>query len=361
MAKTESLATPPLRVSRPVAACSRCRSAKIKCDGKLPACTACERAKKADSCSGANDEFAKGKERSYVASLEARLERLERRLVEVKRNDERKASVAMTNSSEQTVTCDHDPGDGQLSTLPGRPKGTSKKEASDIDDLVGDFGFLFVQNFPSIAMLNSLGCRSLNATSRDFHGFTSTMSFARLLLAASCVTDLPIIEAKAFPPRHAAAALIQHYLDNMFVLMPFFSETSLFASVEAVYENSGRGASSADHWTLRMVLAISSASQSQQYGDLQYQIALRHVSAALERADSVLHPGSVAGIQAILLLVQYSLFDPEHFKAWYLLGTASRVMVDLGIHQDLSAAPNVEKDYLDMRRRVFHGVLTLDR
>ena len=28
--------TPLLRVSRPVAACSRCRSAKIKCDGKLP-------------------------------------------------------------------------------------------------------------------------------------------------------------------------------------------------------------------------------------------------------------------------------------------------------------------------------------
>lgn len=30
------LETPLLRVSRPVAACSRCRGAKIKCDGKLP-------------------------------------------------------------------------------------------------------------------------------------------------------------------------------------------------------------------------------------------------------------------------------------------------------------------------------------
>lgn len=30
------LDTPVLKVSRPVAACSRCRNAKIKCDGKLP-------------------------------------------------------------------------------------------------------------------------------------------------------------------------------------------------------------------------------------------------------------------------------------------------------------------------------------
>ena len=33
---TEALLNPSLRVSRPVAACARCRSAKIKCDGKLP-------------------------------------------------------------------------------------------------------------------------------------------------------------------------------------------------------------------------------------------------------------------------------------------------------------------------------------
>lgn len=33
------LETPLLKVSRPVAACPRCRGAKIKCDGKLPVST----------------------------------------------------------------------------------------------------------------------------------------------------------------------------------------------------------------------------------------------------------------------------------------------------------------------------------
>src|SRR5436190_17341507 len=69
-----------LKINRPIAACSRCRTAKIKCDGQLPACGACERAGKASTCSGASDEFAKGKERSYVASLEAQRERLQKKL-----------------------------------------------------------------------------------------------------------------------------------------------------------------------------------------------------------------------------------------------------------------------------------------
>src|SRR5271170_5140987 len=85
------LETPLLRVSRPVAACSRCRSAKVKCDGKLPACTACEKSNRADECSSTNDQFARGKERSYVATLEARVEKLEKKLNEAKAR--RKSSV----------------------------------------------------------------------------------------------------------------------------------------------------------------------------------------------------------------------------------------------------------------------------
>lgn len=49
------LETPILKVSRPVAACSRCRNAKIKCDGKLPVDASHSLALRtdcADSCQG---------------------------------------------------------------------------------------------------------------------------------------------------------------------------------------------------------------------------------------------------------------------------------------------------------------------
>lgn len=139
MPKQESIDTllsPLLRVSRPVAACSRCRGAKIKCDGRLPACTACERSGKAESCSGANDEFAKGKERSYVAALEAAVERLQRRVGE--------ARTSQTSANQEPF------GNTPFLLHPTSPPRSSRggrqqrKEASDVDDLVGDFGFLFV-------------------------------------------------------------------------------------------------------------------------------------------------------------------------------------------------------------------------
>ena len=335
----EALLSPSLRVSRPVAACSRCRGAKIKCDGKLPACTACERSGKASSCSGANDEFAKGKERSYVAALEAAAERLQKKINE-------------SRASQSPGTLTHFAGVHGGNTLghPSPPQKApvsnriSRKEASDVDDLVGDFGFL-----------------SVNATSRDFHGFTSTMSFARLLMSVSMVTELPKFDSNPLPPRHVATSLIQHYLDNIFVLLPFFSETDLMASVSAVYQETSRHARQADHWFVRMVLAISAGAVSQSKGDTNHQTAMRHVTAAMMHIEAVVHPGAISGIQAVLLLVLYALIEPEYFRCWDLIGLASRVMVDLGLHVEPSPEMRMSKEALNMRRKVFYCVYALDR
>jgi hypothetical protein len=129
------LETPLLRVSRPVAACQRCRQAKIKCDGKLPACSACERSNRASECSSTNDQFAKGKERSYVATLEARVERLERKIGEARAR--RKSSLAMLDAviSPRRQSVDE-------KNKPKNLRAARRKELSDIDELVSDFGFL---------------------------------------------------------------------------------------------------------------------------------------------------------------------------------------------------------------------------
>ena len=109
--------------------------AKTKCDGRLPACSACEKSGRADECSSANDQSSKGKERNYVASLENRIERLERQLEEARG---RKISVTMLDLGGQ--------GSSQSATsrpIARKPK-AQRKEASHIDDLVSDFGFLCV-------------------------------------------------------------------------------------------------------------------------------------------------------------------------------------------------------------------------
>ena len=132
---TTFLDNPLLKVSRPVAACSRCRTAKIKCDGKLPACSACERVGKATTCSGASDEFAKGKERSYVASLEGYCEKLEKKISQMR-----------ARSTSLSAEGDGIPREMSITSVSSESAlgPAHRREVSDIDDLVGDFGFLLV-------------------------------------------------------------------------------------------------------------------------------------------------------------------------------------------------------------------------
>lgn len=134
------LETPLLRVSRPVAACSRCRAAKVKCDGKLPACTACEKSNRASECSSTNDQFARGKERSYVATLEARVERLEKKIAE-SRNRRKSSTILMLDTSE-APTPRRTSVDTVKAPKPISKRAARRKEASQIDELVSDFGLL---------------------------------------------------------------------------------------------------------------------------------------------------------------------------------------------------------------------------
>lgn len=329
----EALLNPSLKVSRPIAACARCRSAKIKCDGRLPACSACERAGKAKDCSSANDEFARGKERSYVAALETVIQRLEKKIEEAKLDDmSRRQSIAMLT-------------EGRPSLQPKPISLTRRREASSVDELVSDFGFLTV-----------------NATSRDFHGFSETMSFAKLLQAIAVKKSLPVSGSHDLPPRSEIAPLVDHYFENVHVLLPFFSETEFISSLSRVYQESMVvNVTPFDMWCVRLVLAISSASMCQLRGDTHYTNGLCHIAEAMKLADYVIYPGSLSGIQALLLLVQYSLADPEHLDSWYIVGMAARLLVDLGLHCEPAPETRMTKAALDLRRRIFYCTYALDR
>lgn len=155
--------------------------------------------------------------------------------------------------------------------------------------------------------------------------------------------------------------LIQHYLDNVFSLFPLFPETALFNSLEAVYQTYSHPASDFEYWLFYMVLAIGAMSQSRSSDDAYYKDGVSWVARALKYADSVLAPGHLTHIQALVLLVQYSMLDPAHFDSWQLIGFACRALVDLGLHQDPPREQQPDKPTLDMRRKVFYCVYSLDR
>ncbi len=172
---------------------------------------------------------------------------------------------------------------------------------------------------------------------------------------------MPKFVAKVLPQRYEITHLVEHYLKNIHALYPFLSESRLFQSIDAMYQENGHHALPIDHWTVRLVLATATASLSRKIGDTEYQDAVRHAAAALEEIEAVVRPGSIVGIQAILQLVLYAILDPRHFNSWYLIGLASRVMVDLGLHQDPPEELRHKHSELDMRLRVYECVYALDR
>jgi hypothetical protein len=223
-------------------------------------------------------------------------------------------------------------------------KTRTRRETTAIDDLVSDFGFL-----------------SVNATARDFQGFTSAMSYARLILWACSKDPLPDGLTQPLPSRHTAHGLIQHYLTNIYLLLPVFDEASFWASVDSVYSPNAGHAEANDHWVLRLVLAISCGSMSEQRGDKLYLEAIGHICAAMKLSEDVFHPGAISSIQALVLLAEFAMLNPHHFDSWGLVGAASRAMVDLGLHQDPPKGTPMSKAKLELRRRVYYCVYALDR
>lgn len=341
MPRTSFSRNPLLRVSRPVSACSRCRAAKVKCDGKLPACTACEKAGRENECSAANDQFARGKERSYVAALELRIEKLERRLQYAK---SRKASVAL-HGPDASVMAHVDRRDSLASIRAAiHRKDAKSRENHDVNSIVSDFASL-----------------SVNATTRDFEPSASNVTFAGFVLAATTNDEIPGPAPQGLPPRQAAHAIMQYFMANIYTLFPCFSETTLLTILDDVYQRDDRMVKDSGYWLLYMVLAIGATAQSQRINDEHYLHGLSFVSKALLYADRALAPGHVSQIQSLLLLTLYAMYDPAHFDSWHLIGFTARAVVDLGFHQDPPPSSRSDKAALDMRRRIFYCVYALDR
>ncbi|RKF53447.1 Positive regulator of purine utilization [Golovinomyces cichoracearum] len=335
-----AIGTPLLRISRPVAACSRCRRAKTKCDGKLPACTACEKTGHAHSCVSVNDKSVERTEKSYVVCLESRIEELKETLAFA---IAKKSSVTLQESNEPFKESGYsDSSTALCAAIDG--KVARRRETADVNKIVSDFGFL-----------------SINATTQDFEKTNTSMTFARLILAATIHEPLAEYQPFRLPAKVVARALINYYIENILSLIPIFPEMVLLNVFNSVYQQDPQPLTDSEYWLFYMVLAISSTSQSRSNTDQFYKNGVAWVGRALIFADRVLVPGYVSQIQALVLLVQYSMLDPAHFDSWILIGFACRALVDLGFHQDPPKEEQTDQNTLELRRTIFYCVYSLDR
>uniref|UniRef100_A0A0B7KAG6 Zn(2)-C6 fungal-type domain-containing protein n=2 Tax=Bionectria ochroleuca TaxID=29856 RepID=A0A0B7KAG6_BIOOC len=337
----------PLRISQVLSACSFCKSRKIRCDGVTPACGGCTKFGRPGTCSLSSGGTHQA--RDYPTYLHNRIQRLERALQRLQEDS------ADTESSSLGL-----PGSRVTAQVEPYPPSTSV-----IDTLIADIGAL-----------------PILASSYSSTGDGPTLS--TILLGAASKTPLSLTQRTShagptwMPGREVALKLAQHYVDQVYPRLPFFSIQGFWAQFNIVFpknvspftsdasqSHGERGTADIDqgnsYFTVLIVLAISSSSLSRSADSLISTQAQRLLNRALEYRESAVRPNTIVGVQSLLFLIQYAMLNPSALDAWCLIGVGMRNCIDLGLHQDPHPPDSISPSLLETRRRLWWSMYSFDR
>ncbi|GME54758.1 Fungal specific transcription factor domain containing protein [Neofusicoccum parvum] len=313
-----------------VTACARCKARKQRCDQNLPACANCERA--GVDCVG-HDVDGSLVPRSYLKSLEDRVAHLEQQLDDYRRSDTRASPAPATNPQ------------------PGR-----------VEDLLGQASFvsIYPSTFPSPRYMGpGSGLPLLRLLLQDIQSTTSFGSASTVHPIPSSILDqLPHEIAAFLPAQDVSRQLIDAYFEHCGFFSPILYRAEVLRMLEASDESSVE-----ERYTLFMVLAVAIQLLNRTDSSLPAQRADAYFSAALRLLldhPAVLLAGDLRHLEDLLLLVQYTCFSSSLTGAWHVIGLATRLAVDLGLHDHADHLP-LDPLTLDRRKRLFWATYTFER
>ncbi|BEJ12191.1 hypothetical protein CspHIS471_0206510 [Cutaneotrichosporon sp. HIS471] len=444
---------PTYKVARAISSCTRCRSRKQKCDGKLPACSACERAKV--ECIGFDAISKTNVSRNYLHQLEQEVASLRAQVASLqsgggggdpigrtKRDIGASSSHAVSSfggssglaidptlqgpEGEPPMRSPWDSPSGIPSRRPDYPlpptplnnsdsprspvvgssssrRSVSRERnqnpitsgaaaATSLTRMVQDAALRTghaVSGSSGATLFNSSNGRAGESPSdskdspvthmeHDREG-DYRMSPERVVTPRSAAMPAPSGRApsassssgrrtrRAFvvpplPPQPAVERLVAAYVDFVGVTAPIIHIPTLGKQLQRMRE--GVDVDESDVFVVMMVLALSSMASSRFVNppdELRTCSEAFH-NEALNHLDSVFESQNYISLQAILLLVWYSLLNPDKGSIWFLVGLATRTCVDLGFHnENNSQTEKVDNLELDMRRRLFWITYKMDR
>ncbi len=159
-------------------------------------------------------------------------------------------------------------------------------------------------------------------------------------------------------PVHVADFLFENYLTRVVPQYPIYYTPDLVAMQNAVFHPADSLVSpittvtSYEVYTLSLIMAISlsTAARTKQaransIASGLFQNAMKHISSIISN--------DLKGLQALILLTQYTFHNPSVANLWLLTGFTSQACVDLGLHRELPEHPHISPLERDMRRRIF--------
>ncbi|KIW38894.1 uncharacterized protein PV06_08719 [Exophiala oligosperma] len=321
MAATSSEASKRQRQSK---ACARCRKRKIRCDLNYPSCGACFNA--GATCLGFDSLHGTDKPRSVARHLEERVAALELELAEIKsRNSNILDNV---DSAVERLA-------SRLATATAGPTGRSRRPESLLP--------LDSEYFLSDSPVPPFKGHALDG----------------MKPAEPAVTTPRPVEISSIP-RHVVDALLKHYCETYRPQYPSIGEEDLYRARDRVYE--GPQLIGYEPFVVCITLAISSNTlvhiDEQRAAITTYGLW----ATAVGHLQQVGTTNSWERLQALQLLTHYGFLNPQHVSVSHCAAAASRLALQLGLHEELPISMQAElsSEILNTRRRMFWNALNID-
>ncbi|KAJ5193103.1 hypothetical protein N7449_009245 [Penicillium cf. viridicatum] len=155
--------------------------------------------------------------------------------------------------------------------------------------------------------------------------------------------------------------LVNFYFAHSHTLYPILDRSEVMDTLEKVHQNPQNLATQTPLHAFRiwMVLAIGSTAYSSVTLTEESESMLFY-NKALQYSEQALGGDEMSTLEAIMLQVSYSFFNQLGPNTWFLVGTAARLALGMGLH----AASSYRKFPLNVqqrRKRIFFSIYMMDR
>ncbi|KAL2848518.1 fungal-specific transcription factor domain-containing protein [Aspergillus pseudoustus] len=326
-----------------IKSCARCRARKVKCDLKVPHCSACQ--KHGEPC---NITEYVAYPYSLVASLHSKVKELEQKLQSYPGQLGPDSSSARLGDAHTQL----DNSERPIWSV------DVSKEAEEVGVLAIGSGDRYSE--------------------KKYVGAAAGSTFARIffkqvgLSPSSDVSsrfeyqDDALVSMASMPTKIVSARLLSVYIARIHLWWPFMNLRYIRGCFQQMYQKP-RETQNFERFIFFIVLALASDKARQGHPDLSmldlnsppeyFQTALRYFTRFHD------HPRDLPGLQAVLLLTLWMLnsVSCNHGNdLWHLTRYAMSVALELGIHRH-NPSWNFSPEELELRSRTWWSVYNLER
>ncbi|KIW91369.1 uncharacterized protein Z519_08265 [Cladophialophora bantiana CBS 173.52] len=346
-------------LTRLLPTCQRCRRLRRKCDTNLPACRLCQKGKA--ECTFFDHALQQTLPRSYVHSLLTRLGRL-------------RAVQASVNGTSEPLSAfklpHHDRNTSTTSTNLDPPPNDWGTYTSDLS-----FDKHFIIEHANPTCWQFLGSSSPYALVVEVlvHAQAKLGSMVHhpdyagpeFWLNAQSTEVAEPLQPRATPSRTEIQMLVNLYMSTTNTLMTFFDPEDMTYEIDTYLRHHGSnvkyltGKDAHQFFRVAMICAIASANKARHHSVYDTE-SMAYYAEGLQCVEEVTSDVSPDALQALLLLILFTLFQPRKGDIWKLLDFACRLSVELNYHTETNDEYEDEKSR-KKRRGIFWGLYCIER